>query len=118
VDRELAHGGLSELHVVASMHQRKGLMADLSDAFVALAGGTGTLDELFEIITWAQLGIHAKPIGLLNVDGFYDPLLAWLNVAVAEGFFKPKHRAMLTVETDSAALLDRLQSRAAPNQSS
>jgi uncharacterized protein (TIGR00730 family) len=110
VDRELAHGTLSELRVVETMHQRKALMADLSDAFLALPGGYGTLDELFEILTWAQLGIHTKPIGLLNSEGFFDPLLAWLNHAVAEGFLKPKHRALLQVETEPGALLDRLAS--------
>jgi uncharacterized protein (TIGR00730 family) len=108
VDRELAHGKLSELHVVETMHQRKALMADLSDAFLALPGGYGTLDELFEILTWAQLGIHAKPIGLLNTAGFFDPLLAWVDHAVAEGFIKAKHRALLLVESDPAAVLDRL----------
>src|SRR5262245_8842875 len=79
VDRELAHGSLTELHIVETMHQRKSLMADLSDAFVALPGGYGTGDELFEILTWAQLGIHSKPIGLLNVAGYFDPMLAWLD---------------------------------------
>src|SRR5438270_7385359 len=79
VDRELAHGSLTELQIVETMHQRKALMADLSDAFVALPGGFGTGDELFEILTWAQLGIHSKPIGLLNVAGYFDPMLAWLD---------------------------------------
>jgi uncharacterized protein (TIGR00730 family) len=83
-------------------------MADLSDGFVALPGGYGTLDELFEILTWAQLGIHRKPIALLNVSGFYDPLLAWINRAVEEGFVRPKHRALLLVENEPGALLTRM----------
>src|SRR5262245_20232745 len=106
--RELAHQGLSELHVVETMHQRKMLMADRSDAFVALAGGYGTLDELFEILTWAQLGIHARPIGLLNVGGFFDPLLAWVRHAAAEGFIREQHVALLNVSTDAEGLLDLL----------
>src|SRR2546421_2418842 len=86
VDKELAHAGLTQLHIVETMHQRKALMEQLADAFVALPGGYGTGDELFEILTWAQLHIHAKPIGLLNVAGYFDALLAWLNHTVAEGF--------------------------------
>jgi uncharacterized protein (TIGR00730 family) len=108
VDRELAHAGLTELRVVDTMHQRKALMADLSDAFVALPGGYGTLDELFEILTWSQLGIHAKPIGLLNVGGFFDPLLGWVRHAAAEGFLRPQHVALLNVSTDAEGLLDVL----------
>jgi uncharacterized protein (TIGR00730 family) len=95
VDKELAHGRLTELRVVGTMHQRKALMADLSDAFVALPGGYGTGDELFEILTWAQLGLHAKPVGLLNVCGFFDGLLAWLDHMVREQFLRPVHRRML-----------------------
>ena len=105
VDKELAHGGLSELHVVSSMHERKGLMADLSHGFLALPGGYGTADELFEILTWAQLGLHSKPIGLLNVAGFFDPLLAWLDHAVAEGFIKSKHRQLILEAADADRLL-------------
>lgn len=108
VERELAHTGLSELHVVDSMHERKALMAELSDGFLALPGGSGTLDELFEILTWAQLGIHAKPIGLLNVDGFFDPLLSWLDRAEEEGFIKAKHRRLLMVERGVEEILQRL----------
>ena len=108
VDRELAHGKLNELHVVETMHQRKALMADLSDAFLALPGGYGTLDELFEVLTWAQLGIHRKPIGLLNIEGFYDPLLEWVEKALVEAFMKPKHRALLLVERDPETMLDCL----------
>ena len=108
VDRELAHLGLTELRIVETMHQRRALMADLSDAFVALPGGNGTADELFEILTWAQLGIHAKPIGLLNIASFFDPLLAWLDQCVREDFIRDNHRELLIVSADSAVLLDRL----------
>src|SRR5919109_992453 len=105
VDKELAHARLTELHVVNTMHQRKALMADRSDAFVALPGGFGTLDELFEVLTWAQLGIHAKPIGLLNVGGFFDPLLGWVRHAAAEGFIRQQHVALMNVSTDAEGLL-------------
>jgi len=110
VDKELAHAGLTEMHIVASMHERKAKMADLSDAFIALPGAYGTADELFEILTWAQLGLHAKPIGLLDVDGFFDPLLAWLDHTVREGFLREKHRDLLLKSDDPARLLDLLQS--------
>ncbi len=109
VDRELAHTGLSELLIVETMHQRKALMAERSDAFLALPGGYGTLDETFEILTWAQLGLHAKPVGLLNVAGFFDGLLAWLDHASREGFLKRKHRELLAVDDDAGQLLDRLR---------
>jgi uncharacterized protein (TIGR00730 family) len=105
---EIAHDGLAELHVVDTMHQRKALMADLSDAFVALPGGAGTMDELFEIWTWAQLELHAKPIGLLNVDGFYDHLIAMIDHMVAEGFLKAPYREMVLVDDDIDRLLNRL----------
>jgi uncharacterized protein (TIGR00730 family) len=108
VDKELAHGGLTELHIVASMHERKALMADLSDAFVALPGGFGTADEFFEILTWAQLRIHHKPIGLLDVAGFFEPLLAWVDRAVEEGFIKPVHRGLIRRATGVGPLLDAL----------
>ena len=114
VARELAHEGLTELRVVASMHERKALMADLADAFVALPGGLGTLDELFEVWTWAQLGLHARPIGLLDVEGFFQPLIAHLDRAVAEGFVRPQHRAMIAIERDPGRLLDRLATYEAP----
>lgn len=107
-DRELAHQRLTELHVVETMHQRKALMADLADGFAALPGAFGTGDELFEILTWAQLGLHAKPIGLLNVGGFFDPLLAWIDRAVEEAFLKPQHRDLLLVADEPGRLLDRL----------
>jgi len=110
VDKELAHSQLTELHVVGTMHQRKALMADRADAFVALPGGFGTCEEFFEVLTWAQLGIHDKPIGLLNVAGFFDPLLAWIDGAVAEGFIRPKHRSLLLVAAEPSRLLDELRS--------
>lgn len=109
VERELAHHGVSELHIVGSMHERKALMADLSDGFVALPGGFGTLDEIFEVLTWAQLGLHGKPCGLLNVEGYFDHLLLFLDRAVADGLLQPQNRAMFVVETDPVALLDRMQ---------
>jgi uncharacterized protein (TIGR00730 family) len=108
IDKELAHSGLTQLHVVTTMHQRKALMADLADGFAALPGGFGTGDELFEILTWAQLGYHAKPIGLLNVGGFFDHLLAWLDHAVGQGFVKPKHRRLLVEAKTPEELLDRI----------
>jgi uncharacterized protein (TIGR00730 family) len=108
VERELAHAGVTELHVVQTMHQRKAKMADLADAFAALPGGFGTADEFFEILTWGQLGLHAKPMGLLNVGGFFDPLLAWIDRAVAEGFLRPEHRGLLQVAGEEAGLVRRL----------
>jgi uncharacterized protein (TIGR00730 family) len=108
VDKELAHGGLTELRVVGTMHQRKALMADLADGFAALPGGFGTADELFEILTWSQLGLHAKPVGLLNVAGFFDPLLAWLDHTVRERFVRPEHRQLLLEADDPERLLDLL----------
>lgn len=108
VDKELAHGGLTDLRVVSTMHQRKALMADLSDGFVALPGGFGTADELFEILTWAQLGLHAKPIGLLNVAGFFDSLLTWLDRAVHDGFVRPPHRRLLLEAGEPSDLVDLL----------
>ena len=108
VDKELAHHGVTKLHVVGSMHKRKAMMADMSDAFIALPGGFGTLDEFCEILTWAQLGLHAKPCGLLNVQGFYDPFLAQLDAAVSAGFLRASHRQLITVETSPEKLLSRL----------
>jgi uncharacterized protein (TIGR00730 family) len=107
--RELAHPGITELHVVETMHQRKALMADLADGFAALPGGFGTADELFEILTWAQLGLHVKPIGLLNPQGYFDSLLAWLDAAVTADFLKPNHRRLLMASDDPEQLLDLLQ---------
>jgi uncharacterized protein (TIGR00730 family) len=108
VARELAHTGLTELFVVPSMHERKARMAALSRAFVALPGGYGTLDETCEALTWTQLGLQSKPCGLLNVEGYYDPLLAFLDRAVGEGFLDPENRAILLVETDPERLIGRL----------
>ncbi len=108
VNRESAHASLTHLHVVSSMHERKALMADLADAFIALPGGFGTLEELFEVVTWAYLGIHTKPIGLLNVESYYDPLLALVDQGVNEGFIRPSHSALLLVHSDPAHLLDEL----------
>lgn len=107
VSKEVAHRGLTELRVVQSMHERKALMAELSDGFIAMPGGIGTLEEFFEVLSWAQLGIHEKPCGLLNVAGYYDPLIQFLDHGVAENFIKPQHRALLIVESESARLLDR-----------
>ena len=98
--REIGHGGVTTMHVVDSMHERKALMADQADAFIALPGGVGTFEELFEAITWTQLGLHAKPCGLLNVDGFYDDLLRFLDHAWAEGFIKPETRAIVKASAD------------------
>ena len=106
--REVAHRGLRDLRVVPSMHARKSLMAELSDAFLALPGGFGTFEELFEVITWAQLGIHRKPIGLLNVAGYYDGLIGFLDHAVAEGFVSAGNRGLVQVADTPEALLDRL----------
>jgi uncharacterized protein (TIGR00730 family) len=108
VDREIGHRGLTELRIVGSMHDRKALMADLSDAFVAVPGGIGTLEELIEVYTWSQLGIHSKACGVLNVRGYYDALAAFLDHAVEEGFLRPQHRAVLSVASDPGELLDRL----------
>jgi uncharacterized protein (TIGR00730 family) len=106
IDREIGHTGLTDLKVVPSMHERKALMAELADGFVAVPGGIGTLEELIEIYTWSQLGIHDKPCGVLNVRGYYDHLAAFLDHAVREGFLRAEHRAVLTVAEDPAALLD------------
>ena len=108
VAREVAHRGLTTLHVVDTMHARKRRMAELSDAFVALPGGLGTLEELFEVWTWALLGIHAKPLALLDVRGYWAPLLAFLDAAVARGFVRESQRAMALVDDDPDRLLDRL----------
>jgi uncharacterized protein (TIGR00730 family) len=110
VDREIAHRGVMDMRVVGSMHERKALMAELSDAFVALPGGIGTLEELFEVYTWAQLGLHRKPCALLNVEGYYDGVAEFLAHAVAERFLREETRELLLVETDPAALIERLRS--------
>ena len=108
MDRELAHPGLTRLFVVKDMHERKAMMAQLADGFVAMPGGMGTLEELFEMLTWSQLEIHAKPIGVLNVDGFYDQLVAFLHHANGQGFIRPQHAGLMMVDSDPAALLQRL----------
>lgn len=116
VARELAHTSVTDLRVVASMHERKALMAELSDAFVALPGGFGTLEEFCEVTTWTQLGLHRKPCGLLNVEGFFDMLLGLFDHAAGEGFIHPEHRAIVVVECDPACLLDRLAEYCPPRQ--
>jgi uncharacterized protein (TIGR00730 family) len=108
IDREIGHPRLTELKVVGSMHERKAQMAELADAFVALPGGIGTLEELIEVYTWSQLGIHDKACGVLNVRGYYDGLATFLDHAVSEGFLRPQHRAVLSVAEDPAELLDAL----------
>ncbi|MCP2087304.1 UNVERIFIED_ORG: uncharacterized protein (TIGR00730 family) [Paraburkholderia sediminicola] len=109
VNKEVGHNGLTELHVVPDMHHRKKMMADLSDAFVAMPGGVGTLEELFEVYTWAQLGYHQKPVAVLNIDGFYDPLIALLKHTVDEGFMRQTYFDILQRESDPVALIDKLQ---------
>jgi len=113
--KEIEHRGLTELHVTSSMHERKTLMAELSDGFIALPGGVGTLEEIFEVWTWAQLGFHSKPCGLLNVAGYYDGLTTFLDHTVAEQFIKPAHRATLMVEQVPDVLLDRFASYTPPS---
>ena len=115
MDKELGHAGVTKLHVTASMHERKQLMADLSDGFISLPGGIGTLEELFETFTWLQLGFHGKPVGLLNVAGFYDHLLAFLRHAADERFLGPAHLESLLVETDAGPLLARMARFRAPS---
>lgn len=107
VEREIAHTGLTKLHVVGSMHERKALMSEQADGFIALPGGNGTLEEFFEVLTWAQLGEHRKPCGLLNVAGYYDPLLDVFDHMVARGFLSEKHRDMVLVEQDPEQLLQK-----------
>lgn len=108
VDNEVAHEGLTRLHVVASMHERKALMAELADGFVAMPGGLGTLEELAEILTWSQLGLHTKPVGILDPRGYFDHLLRFLDHAVDEQFVLPEHRALLLNDQDPAALLEAM----------
>jgi len=108
VDKEVAHHGVTELRIVETMHERKALMNDLSDAFLALPGGFGTLDEFFEVLTWAQLGFHGKPCALLNVAGYYDGMLTMLDHAVTERFLRPAHRELVIADTDPLRLLQRL----------
>ena len=112
--REIAHRGVTELRIVGSMHERKALMNELSDGFIALPGGFGTFEELCEMLTWSQLGIHDKPVGLLNVTGFYDPFLRLLDHAVAERFLHPDHRSLLLSDIDAPTLLDRMRAFVPP----
>ena len=114
VAKEVAHSGLTDLRVVDSMHERKALMSDLADAFVALPGGWGTLEEFFEVLTWAQLGLHRKPCGLLNVAGYFDRLLAFLNHTIDEGFVQPRNAELIAVAQTPGELLDRLGSPLPP----
>ena len=109
VTQEVAHKGISELRIVESMHERKAVMADLSDGFIAMPGGIGTMEEFFEVLSWAQLGIHNKPCALLNAGGYYRPLINFLDHAVAEDFLKPKHRSLLFIEEQPEKLLDRIE---------
>ncbi|MBM7111196.1 LOG family protein YvdD [Brevibacillus laterosporus] len=114
IDREISHQHVTELLIVDSMHERKAKMADLADGFIALPGGPGTLEEFFEIFTWAQIGIHQKPIGLLNINHYYDPLLALFDHMVTEQFLHAKYRSMSIVDSDAKALLDQFESYQAP----
>ena len=114
VQMEVAHTGLPDLRVVDSMHERKALMADLSDAFVALPGGLGTIEEFFEVLCWSQLGLHAKPCGLLNVGGYYDRLTAFLDHAVEEQFVRASHHELILVQEDADALLDAFEQYRSP----
>jgi uncharacterized protein (TIGR00730 family) len=110
MDKEVDHRGLTSLHVVKDMHERKAMMAELSDGFVAMPGGIGTLEELFEVLTWAQLGFHDKPIGLLNVDGFYDGLIQFIEHIVTQRFLKAEHASLMMHASDAPTLLARLTS--------
>ena len=114
-DREIAHTGVRDLRVVDSMHTRKAMMAELSDAFIAMPGGVGTFEEFFEAITWTQLGLHRKPCGLLNVGGFYTPLVAFIDQAVSEGFIKPVHRRMIVVDDNPERLVNTLTTMDLPD---
>lgn len=113
-ERERPHPGITDLRIVPTMHDRKALMFDLAEAFVTLPGAYGTLDELFDVLTWSQLGLHAKPTGLLDVKGYYRHLVAQLDHLVAEGFLRPEHRALLIEDDDPGRLLDRLAATATP----
>ena len=109
MDKEVGHLNLTRLHIVKDMHERKAMMAELSDGFIAMAGGIGTLEELFEVFTWSQLGFHEKPIGLLNVDGFYDGLISFLEHVIEQGFLRPAQASLLNHDPDAAILLERLK---------
>ncbi|MBV8659631.1 MAG: TIGR00730 family Rossman fold protein [Burkholderiales bacterium] len=116
VEREVEHVSSTELIEVDTMHARKAVMAERADGFIALPGGFGTLDELFEILTWGQLQIHGKPVGLLNVGGYFDPLLQWIDHAEREGFIRPHHRQLYTVANNAEALLEQMRQHAAPTE--
>jgi hypothetical protein len=113
VDRELAHPRVDDMRIVSSMHERKALMAELADAFVALPGGWGTLEEFVEVLTWRQLGLHAKPLGVVSVDGYFDPLAAFQGHAIASGFIAEEYRSLMLVAETPSDLLDRLDARTA-----
>jgi uncharacterized protein (TIGR00730 family) len=114
--KEVGHRGLSDLRIVKTMHERKALMADLADGFVALPGGIGTFEEFFEVLTWAQLGLHSKPCGLLNVSGFYDPLLRLLDHSIEEGFIRASHRSLVVVQSEFTVLLDKMSHHSVPHE--
>jgi uncharacterized protein (TIGR00730 family) len=114
VDKEVAHSGLTDLRIVTSMHERKALMAELSEGFIALPGGWGTLDEMFEILTWAQLGLHRKPCGLLNVQGYFDRLLSFLDHTVEQGFVRREYGSLLSVSDAPGTLLDAMATQTPP----
>ena len=115
LEKEIAHDGLTKQHIVTSMHERKTMMAALSDGFIALPGGFGTLEEIVEIVTWAQLRFHDKPCGILNVRGYFDPLLKFLDNACNEGFLRPEHRQMLLTDADAAGLVQQFERYTAPH---
>jgi uncharacterized protein (TIGR00730 family) len=117
VEREISHNGLSDLHIVGSMHERKAMMSELSEGFIALPGGTGTMEEFFEVLTWAQLGEHGKPCGLLNVAGYYDPLLNFFDQMVKERFLSETNRSIVLVDTEPTALLGRFEAYKPPKTS-
>ncbi|MBS0202943.1 MAG: TIGR00730 family Rossman fold protein [Planctomycetes bacterium] len=112
--RELLHEGISDIRLTDDMHERKALMSELSDAFVALPGGLGTFEELFEVLTWAQLGLHSKPIGILNMAGYFDPLVALLDRAILDGFCRDEHRRLFIVDNDPVRLLERMRDHQPP----
>jgi uncharacterized protein (TIGR00730 family) len=113
--KEVGHSGIADLRIVGSMHERKALMAELADGFIAMPGGWGTFDEFCEILTWAQLGLHRKPCGILNTDGYYDPLLAMFDHCVAEGFLKPEYRPMVLAASGPAGLIEKMRAYRAPS---
>ena len=113
-EREVSHNGISDLRVVDSMHERKALMAELSDGFIAMPGGFGTIEEIFEVITWAQLNFHNKPCGLLNINGYYDNLIKFMDNAVKEKFIEPENRAMILIDEEPETLLEKMMNYAPP----